>query len=136
MTCINLRDMFGDRFKVTYDKAYHAEHGERGRTIDTWLMVVPCRYGHIFPYGGAQLAAFTGGKKTMNRLAKLDCCRVLQHGDGEMVVTLDVKDAETVFGILKPRRRRRLGDDHKKKLVAAGKVALQRHRARLAGKEF
>jgi len=54
-TCINLKELLGRRYRVTYEESYRADHGPGARTADPWLMIVPCRYGHIFPHGG-QLA--------------------------------------------------------------------------------
>ena len=52
MTCINLKVQFGKQYRVI---------SEDVRVADPWLMVIPCRYGHIFPHGGNTLAASVDG---------------------------------------------------------------------------
>jgi len=60
-TCVNLRERYGRRYRVTYEPSYHPEHGPNARIHDPWLMIVPCRFGHIFPHGGSTLAASVDG---------------------------------------------------------------------------
>ena len=58
-TCINLKERFGDRYKVEHEESYHADRGENARTEDPWLQVLLCQHGHIYPHGRDVLAAST-----------------------------------------------------------------------------
>ena len=50
--CIDLKGRFGSRYRVEYEESYEAQYRPGARTRDPWLMIIPCRFGHIFPYGG------------------------------------------------------------------------------------
>ena len=58
---LNLRVRFGRRYKVRHEESYHAEHGASARVDEPWLLVLLCRYGEIFPWGGDRLAASVDG---------------------------------------------------------------------------
>ena len=57
MDCINLKEQFGDRFKVEYEESYYAQYGEHAWREDPHYMILLCRHGHIYPHGSATLAA-------------------------------------------------------------------------------
>jgi hypothetical protein len=128
MDCIDLKERFGRRHRVRYEESYRADRG-RGRTRDPWLMILACRYGHILPWGGNLLAASVDGHPNIaGRLRTLSCCTVVQDGDfGELTVTFDVADFQTVARIMRPRCRRQISDKEKaemvKRLQAARDVA-------------
>ena len=42
MQPIDLQERFGKRYQIARDEA----HKPRGK-IDPWLLLIPCRYGHI-----------------------------------------------------------------------------------------
>ena len=121
-TCINLKERFGQRFKVVYEESYHATHGHGARAEDPWLLIVPCRYGHIFPHGGNRLAASVDGfQKVAGCLRRLPCCRVHQDGDGgELTVVFDVADFAKVARIIRPRRRRQVSAHERDRLRGMG----------------
>ena len=50
--CINLKACYGDRYRVELNPSYHAEHGRRSTVKDPWYYRIPCRHGHIVPWGG------------------------------------------------------------------------------------
>ena len=67
---------------MTYEESYFADRGDGARAEDPWLMIVPCRYGHVFPHGGNLLAASVDGHPNVaGVLRRLPCCRVHQDGD-------------------------------------------------------
>ena len=92
--CINLRERFGKRYRVGYEESYQAAHGDQARREDPELMVVRCRYGELFPWGGTELAASVGGHPNVaGMLRRMSCCRIVQDGDfGELTVVFDVVD--------------------------------------------
>ena len=114
--CISLRDAPGDRFRVESEKAGRAERTEFQSEEAAWLMTIPCELGHIYPHGGTILSAYTDRRCTRNRLMALECCEVHQLGDTEITVNFDVRDFGQVPELLKPRKRRRLSAEHRRKL--------------------
>lgn len=116
MNCIDLKDKYGHKYRVEHDESYRAERGR-----DPWLLIIPCRHGHIYPYGGDLLGAATNCRGPVaNRLKALPGVQVVQDGDDGINVTFRLEQFDVVAAVLKPRRRRRLSPEHKDKLVAAG----------------
>ena len=129
-TCINLKERFGRRYRVTYEESYQADRGAGARAADPWLMIVPCRYGHVFPHGGDTLAASVDGHPNVaGVLRRLPCCRVHQDGDfGEVTVLFDVADFAKVARIVRPRRRRQVSPKEWERLRGMGfKKGAQAH---------
>ena len=123
--CVDLWRAFGGVYRVGSDPAEEATHLPPGRR-DPWLLVIPCRRGEIFPWGGTLLAVSVDGRPvTARKLAQCGVCELVQDGDAEKTFTFDVTDFEAVAEIVLPRRRRRLTDE-------------QRHavRERLRGYQF
>jgi hypothetical protein len=121
-TCINLKERFGRRYRVTYEESYRADRGAGARAADPWLMIVPCRYGHIFPHGGNLLAASVDGHPNVaGVLRRLACCRVHQDGDfGELTALFDVADFPKMAQIMRPRRRRQVSPEQRERLRGMG----------------
>lgn len=115
--CVNLRDRFGQRYRIAHEESFRAE---RSRGTDPWSLVLRCRFGHIFPWGGNTLAASVDGHpKVAGRMRELDCVQVVQDGDlGELTVTFDAKDFAKVAEILRPRRRRQVTEEQREQLIA------------------
>ena len=110
MDCPNLKRLYGDRFRVTYEESYTAERGEGARGADPWLQIIPCKYGHLFPWGRNLLAASVDGHSNIaGELRRLACCLVVQDGDrGELTATFDPGDFEQVAEVMQPRKRRQV----------------------------
>ena len=121
-SCVNLKERFGRRFRIAYEESYRAAYGPGATRQDPWLMIVPCRYGHIFPHGGTMLAASIDGHPNVaGQLRRLACCRVHQDGDGgELTVVFDVADIAKVARIMRPRRRRQVSDRERDRLRRMG----------------
>ena len=113
MDCINLKDRFGDRFKVKYEESYYAVRSKQ--TIeDPWRMILLCQYGHICPWGGSKLAACTKRSgRIANKLMALSFIELAQDGDDGTNVVFDAAHFDEVARIMKPRRRRRMSDAQK-----------------------
>lgn len=60
-TPINLRERFGRWYRVAYEESYQASYGQGAAREDPWLMILLCRYGHLYPFGGNNLAASVDG---------------------------------------------------------------------------
>jgi hypothetical protein len=52
MICLNLLDLFGDKYKITIDR----DSAEGPRDKDPWLQQIRCHYGLIYPYSATHLA--------------------------------------------------------------------------------
>ncbi len=113
-TCLNLRETFGDRYRIDYEPSYWATHQIRGKE-DPWLMVIPCRNGHIFPHGGDLLAVATdpGHTQLAGMIRRLDCCEVVQDGDGEVNAVFNVKDFDKVAAVMRPHRRQKWSEERR-----------------------
>ena len=82
MDCINLNRRFGGRYRVRYEESYFGEYGEHARVEDPAYMIIPCRYGHLYPGGGGLLAASVDGfPKIAGRLRRMKCRQIHQDGD-------------------------------------------------------
>ncbi|MCX7424735.1 MAG: hypothetical protein NTW96_03770 [Planctomycetia bacterium] len=117
--CIDLEARFGRRYRIDREESYHAQHGPGARRRDPWLSIIPCRFGHLYPFGGDLLAASVDGyPKVAGRLRKLDCCRIHQDGDGgELTVVFHVDALARVARIIRPRRRPRLSPERRAELA-------------------
>ena len=113
MKCINLKNKFGKLYRVKYEESYRAEHKYGG---DPWLMIILCKYGHIFPWGGKQLAASVDGhSRIANNIKRLKCCTVVQEGDfGELTATFHIDDMKYVKKIMHPIRKKVITEEQRK----------------------
>ena len=121
MECISLKERFGHKYKVEYEESYYAEYGPNARVEDLWLMIIPCRNGHICPWGGQKLAACTNRAGPIaRRLKGLPYTTVTQDGDDGANVVFPVEKFDEVAAIVKPRTRKRLSSEAKRRLIEAG----------------
>ena len=116
MDCVNLKEMFGKRYRIKYEESYFAQYGDNARAEDTWLMIIPCRHGHIFPHGSIALAASVDGHPNVaSVLRQLPCCRIHQDGDdGELTVLFDVADFAKVARIIRPHRKPQMTEEQRR----------------------
>ncbi len=122
MDCINLRERFGDRYKVTYEESYYAQHGKRGRAVDPWLMIIPCEHGHIYPHGGDLLAFATDKRGPLaKKLCRLKFATTHQDGDDGVNIVFPAGRFEEVARIVQPKPKRRLSEEHRRKLAEAAR---------------
>ena len=114
MKCINLKQRFGDRYKVAYEQSHYADHGAGTRTDDPWLQIIPCLHGHICPWGGDLLSACTDRRGPVAKhLAELPFTTLVQDGADGVNVTFNVAHFDEVAKIMKPRRRCRLSESQR-----------------------
>ena len=119
--CINLREQFGRRYKVQYEESYYAEHGPNAWVEDPWLMIIPCRNGHICPWGETTLAACTDKAGPIaKRLKALPFTTTHQDGDDGANVLFEVEHFDEVAEIMIPRRRRQVSEEERRRLAEAG----------------
>lgn len=127
MESINLKELYGDKYKIGHDPA--AELEPNGRK-DPWLFIIPCRYGHIYPYSDKLLAVWAEGRiirqRIRRRFPKLE--NPNWGDDGEAIFLFPVVMFDGIAEIVKPKRKRQLSREHREKLVSAGTKALRRHK--------
>ena len=109
--CINMRERFGDLYKIGHDPAYDIERSEFRAQEEPWLQLILCQNGEIGPWGDEHLLACTKNRGPIaKRLAALDCIEVNQGGDDGISVKFHVRNFDQVAEIMKPRKRRRLSE--------------------------
>ncbi|MEX0677110.1 MAG: hypothetical protein WD063_08550 [Pirellulales bacterium] len=112
MDCPNLRTLY-PQFKIDRDPSAGP------REQDPWNWQIPCQFGHVYPHGPDLLGVSTNSRGAIaKRIAALDCVQVTQDGSDGINATFNLADANAVFAIIKPRKRRRLSDDQKAAAVA------------------
>ena len=130
VTCINLKEQFGRRYRVEYEESYFAEHGLNTRVEDPWLMIIPGQHGHICPWDETTLAVSTDRRGSVTkRIAALPYATVVQDGDDGISATFPADRIDEVAQLIKARRRRRLSETEKRRLVEAGAKYRFRHGA-------
>jgi hypothetical protein len=80
------------------------------------MMIIPCKYGDICPFGGKYLMweterAFWATKKLIEAGFEVRC-----EGDEYRSVVFHVDDWDKVAAVVKPRTRRTLSPEHLEKL--------------------
>ncbi len=116
--CVNLKQRFGDRYRITYEESFWAERPEFRQDEEPWLQIIPCRNGHIYPWGGTKLAACTTTSGPVaNRLRTLPSVEVAQDGADGVNVVFNVAHFEVVAEIMRPRRRRWVSETERQRLA-------------------
>jgi hypothetical protein len=122
--CVNLREMFGQRFKIGWDPAYDPK-GIHEK--DPWMMTLPCQKGVIYPQGGEMLAVEIDNRPiTAKQVAAIPGIVCHQDGDHEKTFLFHVDLFDQVAEMVKPRKRRRLSDGQMAKCIDR----LAKHRPR------
>jgi hypothetical protein len=123
LDCPDLRRLFGDHYKIGCDTAQSVGRGSR--LDDPWLLVVRCRWGHVYVHGRDRLGVATNTRGNAARqISSIPGVRVLQDADDGINAVFPVELFERVAAIVKPLRRRRLSPENRERLVAMGKVNL------------
>ena len=120
---MDLKELFGDRFRLEVEESYYAERPEFRREEEPWLTQIVCQYGHIGVWGGNLLVASTNKAGTVaRRLKALPFVQVAQDGGDGVNVTFDLEHFEAVAEIMKPRKRRpAFAEQRAAELVEAGR---------------
>jgi hypothetical protein len=125
-TCLNLRELFGDRYKIDHDPAAWTA-SERA---DPWMMTLPCARGVIYPHGPDTLALEVDGRRGIAaKVAAIPGVTLAQDGDWEKTFLFHVDLFERIAAIVKPRRRRQLSPEQR----AASAARLAKHRVERRG---
>jgi hypothetical protein len=112
--CINLLECYGDVYRVAYDAAYDPK-GKHRANRDRWYMVLPCRFGAVYPVGGDVLAAevlhHPGAAKKLRAMKGVG---VFNEGDDGVTVRFPAALFDRVAAVLRPRKRRRLSEEQRR----------------------
>jgi hypothetical protein len=122
-TCPNLKQLFGKRYRVSYEESYYAERGTMlARTPDPWLMIIRGRLGHVFPHGRNLLAVATDkrGSTVTKLLAEVPDLTIVQNGSDGVNATFPIECFPAVARIVKLRKRRILTPEQLKALREHG----------------
>lgn len=106
--CINLRERLGHRFRVAMEESHGKVSGKQGRAGDPWLQIIPCRNGHISPYGGEELAACTKARGQIAKriLDEVQSAVMWQDGQDGCNIRFHVSDFDAVASVMVPHKRR------------------------------
>lgn len=112
MNPINLRQRFGNRYRIEYDEAHIS------RKDDPWLQIIPCLRGHIYPHSSELLGVATNSRgSTANAIARLSGVTVLQEGDDGLNAGFPIELFPKIAKLVKPRRKRQLTADQREGAV-------------------
>jgi hypothetical protein len=99
---IDLRAVAGKRYRVEY------EASRIGRAEDPWLLIIPCRYGHVYPHSADLLGVAIDSRILGRKLAKLPGVEIWQEGADGMNLVFPPERFAAVAAIVRPKRRRQL----------------------------
>jgi hypothetical protein len=76
-TCLDLRERFGQQFRIGFDEAAAGKN-------DPWMMTIPCRVGTIYPHGREMLALeLDGHPRVAKQAAGIHGMVLHQDGNAE-----------------------------------------------------
>ena len=121
---VDLKEMFGKRYRVTLDESYYHEN-ESGKESNKWAYYeIVGRYGTLYPYSKSELAVYFKSNQIRNKVVRgLKC---LQNGQEESTYLLPSDKTHLVLDAIKPRKRRILSDSQLERL----RIASQPYRYR------
>jgi hypothetical protein len=120
--CINLQGHFGNRYKVVFEESYYAERPEFRAQEAPWLMIVPCRYGHIYPWGQERLAVFCESPRLGLQLLAIPDATLHTDGSDGLTILFPADHFEVVAQIMEAHKRRRLSEARKQQLREVGEA--------------
>ena len=106
MDCPNLRELFGEKYRV---------RREIPLVRDPWNDYIPCRLGHICPWGPDLLAACTNPRHSITnaKLKRADFVTVEQDGMDGVNVSFPVERFDEIAEIMRPYQRPQLTDEQR-----------------------
>ena len=125
---IDLKTLAGKRYRLQYDES------RQGREESPWLLIVPCRYGHIYPHSAELLGIAINTRAMGHKLAKLPGVTVLQEADDGFNLACPPKLFAAVAKIMGARRKKQVSEAERNRLAAMGKAT--RIRPKLPGYKF
>ena len=115
-TCIDLRERFGQKYRIGFDEAVETKN-------DPWMMTIHCRWGTIYPHGAELLALeLDGHPKIAKEVGAIPGIVLHQDGDDEKTFVFPVDLFDQVAAIVELKRIKRLTDEQRARLVEAGQL--------------
>jgi len=119
---INLKEKYGDRFKIGLDEAAFCEDESKK---DPWYFKILCKYGDIYPVSDKKLGFHCTGERIRGRLHKEHPEIEVQNwsDDGEAIFIFEPEQFDIIAEYAKPRLkpgRKKLSQNERKKLENAG----------------
>lgn len=127
MECLNLKELYGEVYRVKMDSTYKEERrlGNCER-YDPWLQFIHGTRGHVYPYGDDWLVASCNSRLGVARqVAELPTAKVWREGEDGLDVLFKVGDMEAVASHLKLRIRPRLSEEQRRAKAERLRVSLQ-----------
>jgi hypothetical protein len=90
-------------YRVRWDES--ATLNGQTREDRNWLWLIPCKYGHIYPWGNGWLAAYCDHPRMIGRLCGIGGVRLHQLGDHECTVVFKFALVDQIGTLLRARRR-------------------------------
>jgi len=120
---MNLRELYGDKYKVKYDESFYAENPKFRGIEESELQIIPGKYGHVYSQDNSLLAVSTNSRGlTMKRLIQIGVI-IYQNGDDGFNGLFDPLIIDQVAEIIHARKRRKpLTQDQKNRLIDQIKV--------------
>ena len=120
MTPINLKDLFGVRYRVRVDESAVQEPGAK---TDPWNYLIPCRHGTISPYSDKLLAFHCTAQGIRGRLHKDYPEITVQNwsDDGEAIFLFRLNQFDLVAEYAKPRRKKQVSVNERSRLAEIGR---------------
>jgi hypothetical protein len=118
-TCINLLEVFGADFQITFDPAYNTR-GVPSRCLDPWMMQLrgKGRRVTVFPFGGSRLGVEADGRPGLvKKLLAIPGVELWQDGDREKTLVFDVSLFGLVAAVVRPRKKRRLSEEQRRECI-------------------
>jgi len=116
---LNLKELFGREYKIEIDESANCPGESKS---DPWYYRVACKYGHIYPYSDKRLGFYCESGNIRNRLRQehpeIDVFN--WSDDGGAVFLFPVGLFKLISGYAKPRQKRRLSQEHRRRLELAG----------------
>jgi hypothetical protein len=113
---MNLKQLFGRRYRVTLDESWGHET-EEGKSKNEWRYhEIKGKYGVIYPYSYSQLTCIFNSMIVYGWF-KDRGWRIIQDGESEKNVFIPFESIEEVLKAIKPRKRRQLTEEQKKRLT-------------------
>jgi hypothetical protein len=109
VNCVDMDATLGDRFRVFWE-ADGVTRFTWAPEDRKWLRELRGKRGTIYPKGGTTLVAYTAKPNIGKLLRALPCVSRIRLGDKEVLVEFDVSEAETVLGIIRPYKRRKVSE--------------------------
>ena len=113
---INLKEQYGDRFKISLDEAAFCEDESKK---DSWYFKILCKYGNIYPVSDKKLGFHCTGERIRGRLHKDHPeIEVRNWSDnGEAIFIFGQEQIDIIAEYARPKRKRKISQKERLRLA-------------------